>query len=271
MKRWRARAASALVCAAAAASGLHAAEPLAEAGGGLVYVDVPAYPGASSRYRLLLPTPYFIYRGPRLRVGRAGLRYALDRRGRTRIELSLGGGWPVGGRSPEREGMPPIRWWLEAGPRLSFTAWQSAASRLDLRAFLRAAVDITGRGMGWAAGPEIVWRYRKQGWSLHASADLRWNSKRFHATLYGVPSAYARPRRPAFAARGGLHSWGASLWTSWRFRNGARIFAGMSVRDLSVGVVARSPLVRRRMAVSAAAGFVAKLWETEARGEGDEE
>jgi MipA family protein len=92
-----------------------------EAGLGVAPITFPDYRGADEQSNFVLPLPYFVYRGERLKVDRNGPRGILFDTKRLQLDLSLNASIPVESDDNEaRRGMPDIDPTLEIGPVLKY-------------------------------------------------------------------------------------------------------------------------------------------------------
>src|SRR5919108_4076162 len=122
---------AALVCAATA----HAEpRPQWEIGAGAAAVTLPDYRGSDESRGYLLPVPYVIYRGERLRVDRQGVRGIFFESDRVELNLSLNATPPVDSEDNRaREGMPELDPTFEIGPRLDVTLARDRAREWSLQ------------------------------------------------------------------------------------------------------------------------------------------
>lgn len=210
--------------------------PRWEVGVGLAGLSVPFYRGAEEDKNYLVPLPYFIYRGERLKIDDAGIRGNIFRSERAKLDFSLAGGVPVPrDGNNARLGMPSLDPTIEVGPSLEIRMWRGHEINHDvwLRMPLRAAFAL-GRSMehqGWIFAPyaEYAWRsaVRQASWKISVSAGPMFADQRYHDYFYEVAPAYATATRPEYHARGGY--------------SGSRITLGLQRRsgDLWVGVFGR--------------------------------
>ena len=98
-------------------------------------------------------------------------------------------------------------------------------------------------------------------------------SRQFNDTYYSVDPAYVRAGRPVYQAGRGLHSIFAKLRVSYPVSRNIQLFSGVEVRDLGVGVVDNSPLVKSRTYTTVVGGLVWTLMRSEksTRAENEEE
>jgi MipA family protein len=242
----------ALLCGSAAARDRGAAElrqlPLWELGVGVGGLRLPDYRGSAQSRTYLLPLPYFVYRGERLRADRDGARALLvDAPGLT-VDVSLAAMPPARG-SAAREGMEDLPARLEVGPNANLSLWRAADSRadLELRTPLRAAVTLerAPRSVGWTFNPHLSLNLRgaPDAWDTTLQAGAVFGDRRLHSHVYGVSAAQATAQRPAFDAHAGYAGWLALAGASRRFDH---MWVGAFIRydGLRGAVIADSPLVQ---------------------------
>lgn len=235
-------------------------QPLWEAGAGVAVVDFPDYRGSDQRRSYVLPVPYFVYRGPFLKVERERVRGLLLKSDRAELDISVNGSVPVKSSSNRaRSGMPNLSPTLEIGPSLNLSLFESTKKdlKLDLRLPLRPVfgVDSSGiRNVGWLFQPQINLDVRgisgMPGWNLGLLAGPIFADARYHQYFYGVDPLYATATRPAYQARGGYA--GVQFITALSKRFPDYWVGGFVKLDtLSGSVIAGSPLVRSKTNVSA--------------------
>ena len=238
--------------------------PMWEAGIGIGVVGAPDYRGADEGRGYVLPLPYFIYRGERLRVDRRGIRGELLGTARASFELSANLGPPADSdENAAREGMPDLNPTVELGPVLDVLLRESVdgGRRLSLRLPLRAAIatDLEhAEYIGAVFLPHLALDLRNvgpaQGWNLGLSAGPIFATDGYHDYFYAVPPEFARPGRPAYDAPGGYSGVSVGVTISKRF---PKHWIGAFVRydNLHGAVFADSPLVRTHHAVIAGFGI----------------
>lgn len=257
-----------LLCsfAAQAETAAPPAQPQLEAGIGLIELTRPNYRGSDHYSSSVLPLPYLIYRGDRLKVTREGVKarlLALDH-----LNLGLSAAFNLAGSSddPARTGMPELRSTLEIGPSLEWRG-QHGAYNWCLCAPLRfvTATDLRHyNAAGWVAHPHVqLARFGQiDGWDTQASVSLGpvWATRKYHAYFYDVAPAYATAERPAYAAAGGYSGARASLYygvTRGRWRAGVGVLGDW----LGSAAFENSPLVKTRSAVVVGVGVSYRLFE----------
>ena len=242
--------------------------PVWEAGVGVAALRLPDYRGADRASSYLLPFPYLVYRGERLKVDREGFRARLLDWERVEFDLSSDGNFSLNARdNPDRAGMATLYPLIEIGPELVFKAFSSPAFSTDLRLAGRTAFAVGGGGVrarGWVLNPYLLIStpdLAGSGWEASVTLGALYGSRRYHDYLVGVPEADARPERPAFAARAGF---GGSFLTFGTSRRIGPTWVGAYLRidSLQGSAIASSPLVRRDHTWSAGVALSWSLWRS---------
>jgi outer membrane scaffolding protein for murein synthesis (MipA/OmpV family) len=239
--------------------------PLWEAGAGAAVINLPDYRGSDEQQTYVLPIPYVIYRGERLKIDRQRVRGLLFATELAELDLSVNGSVPVKSRDNRaREGMPDLDPTIEIGPSLSVALYRSATKRMsvELRLPLRAVIATdfgSAHHSGWLFHPHINVDLKgviATGWNLGMFAGPLFGSERYHDYFYGVAPAFATPARPAYDAKGGYSGAQFITGVSKRFQN---YWFGAFVKADSVhgASFVDSPLVKRKFAVS---GGIAVAW-----------
>ena len=229
--------------------------PLWEVGVGVAGLNVPFYRGADQDKSYVIPLPYVIYRGERLKIDKSGIRGNVFSSERVVLDFSLAGGIPVPrDENGVRSGMPSLDTTLEVGPSLEMRLWKGSEINHDiwLNLPLRAALSAGRSGAdhaGWIFAPfvEYTWRNERQhaSWQANVSAGPIYADESYHDYFYTVGAAYVTADRPEYHASGGY--------------GGSRVSMGVQRRlgDLWFGVFGRydtlqgaafaaSPLVKTR-------------------------
>lgn len=237
-----------------------AEEPLWELGAGLGAAYFPDYRGADEGRSYVLPVPYLVYRGERLRVDRRGVRGELLERRNLSLGVSANLGPPAESeRNAARAGMPDLDSTVEVGPSLNLRLFENAPRDrvLELRLPLRAVVatDLSRADhVGWVFLPHLAYDMRDfgpgGGWSAGLSLGPIFASNEYHDYYYAVRPEFETAARPAYDARGGYSGLSAGLTVSKRYRS---YWVGAFVRydNLRGAVFDDSPLVRANHAVIA--------------------
>ncbi|OGB25826.1 MAG: hypothetical protein A3I66_05140 [Burkholderiales bacterium RIFCSPLOWO2_02_FULL_57_36] len=233
--------------------------PLWEVGAGVGVLTLPHYRGSDETATHFVPTPYFVYRGERVRADRGSLRAELFESDRIEANLSLNATVPVLSKNNQaRRGMPNLKPAVEVGGNISLTLWNSTDSRMKLgfRAPLRTAITVESspNQIGWLFAPtlnlDITDPAGFSGWKLGMLAGPLFNSRKYNDHFYSVRSDQVLPDRPAYEARGGYSGAQFTMALSKRYR---RHWVGGFLRyDTLAGAVFNdSPLVRDRQSLSA--------------------
>jgi len=247
-------------------STLWAAElkPKWEVGAALALASVPQYMGSNERYQLALPLPYFIYRSPHLHVNRGGILTKIIDGAYLSLDLSFGAGLPVRNGNQARQGMPNLPFTFQMGPRLNWQIYDSDKHGLKFRLPLRWNVDTTLHSVGWLTEPELLWTFEPSTvLTTNLGVGVTFASQAFNDRYYSVENIYATPSRPAYKARAGLHSTFVRASISYQVSDDVAMFAAMRYRNMRVGMVAQSPLVKTPHYVSIFMGMSYLFWASD--------
>lgn len=248
--------------------------PLWELGAGAFGFSLPDYRGSDERRGYLYPLPYFVYRGPALRVDRQGVRGIFFESDRVQLDLSVYGTPPVdSSRNQARQGMPDLDGTVEVGPLLTVTMLRDRGSgtQIDLRLPVRAVLATNFEHLhpaGYVFNPTLALNLRPQfaqgRWNLGLSTGPIFASQKYHQYYYGVDEQFATPERSAYSARGGYSGWMALASLSRRYE---KIWVGGFVRydSLSDAVFDDSPLLRRKSSLMAGLGIAWIFSQSERR------
>ena len=235
---------------------------------------MPDYRGSDESQTYVLPFPYVIYRGDRLRVDRQGVRGVLFESERFEFDLSLNATPPVDSdENRARQGMPHLDPTIEIGPRLNVKLVQDRAREwaLNFRMPLRAviATDLSRvEGAGYTAYPHLTLDMRPLlfgvKWNLGLQAGPLYATRRYHEYFYGVEPQFATPERPAYEARGGYSGTLALASITRRF---PKFWVGAFARydTLKGASFEDSPLLRRDYAVMAGIAVAWVFMESQKR------
>lgn len=239
-----------------------AEQPRWEAGVLLAALTIPDYPAADESRHLLLPVPYFIYRGRVLRADDSGSR--LRRRLAPNLEIDISGGGSLSSDASDteaRRGMPDLDYLVELGPnlRLSYPG-PHPKSLIVVNLPLRGVVSV-GSGLDWQGmrfAPELAYvneRFLDGRLALNVSLVSEFASERLQRYFYEVDPVYATPERLAYRASAGYlgSSLGARAWYSFT----PSLRGLISVRWYNHDGAANedSPLFRRANGYSATIGL----------------
>lgn len=259
MKKCLVLAACAALCGAASAE----QRPKWEAGLGAATLSLPDYRGSDQSRVYVLPIPYLVYRGERLKADREGARAELLELEHAHLDLALNGSIPVSSqRNEARQGMPSLSGALEIGPALDVHFYKAEDERVRLKLRWPVSYGLTfGQGgNGWQTSPSLHLDIRsvmgQPGWNLTMLGGPIYGSRQRHAYFYDVAPPYATANRPAYRASGGYAGAQLAAGLSKRFD---RTWVGLFMRydNLQGAVFRDSPLVRTRHYL---AGGVAMSW-----------
>jgi len=253
-----------IACALPCAARAQPTEPLWEFGMGATGLRIPDYRGSDQNRSYLLPIPYFVYRGDKVRVDRQGPRAKVFESPRLELDFSAFITPPVdSAKNHAREGMPDLDPTVELGPQINLIVARDLVKdwRFDLRLPVRAVVatDIKhSRGAGYTVFPHAYYSGHPElfgaRWNLGVTTGLLFGSRDYHAYFYNVAPQFATPQRPAYEAPGGYS--GAVVSGSLGRRFG-KLWAGGFVRydTLRGAAFEPSPLVRQSYSVIAGVAF----------------
>lgn len=247
---------AAVLLSLAAAPALSHPLPRWELGVGVSFLRVPDYRGSDQVRDYLLPYPYIIYRGKRLRLTEEGVRGLIYESPRVAVDLSINGSVPVkSADNAARRGMPNLDPTVEIGPSLKVRLANDRhrLSYWELGVPLRAVIATNlsrARSIGWVFNPYVqyVRRYPFPHGRLRVTASVGplWASAAYHAYYYSVDPTYATPERPAFRARGGYSGTQLVVTLGKRLNEHFLLGAFLSYDNLSGASFVHSPLVQRR-------------------------
>ena len=228
-------------------------QPLWELGIGFTALHLPDYRGSDDSHGYLLPVPYIIYRGKRLRAERTSVKGQIFESDRLQLDISLGGGVPVNSDDNEaRLGMPDLNPTGELGPSLEACLWKQAPLRgsLWLKLPLRGVFSVSSSDIsfqGWKFAPYLHYQWKgdltSQWWKISMALGPVFTTKKYHDFFYEVEPVYATNHRPEYHPSGGYSGSRITLTAQERF---ARFWVGGFVRydNLSDAAFAESPLVK---------------------------
>lgn len=230
---------------------------------------VPDYPGADTSQLRGIVLPFFVYRGPVLRVDERGIRSRfLDT---ADWEFDLTGTAAFNSRSNDlREGMPELDYMFGIGPQLVYKGWAAQGSGPTLHLKLRAlgSTDferIDSRGA--SVSSELRWRWRGVAGpasALTLSVEPTWASRPLQRYFYEVDASQATATRPAYAARAGYlgTEFGATL--RQRVSRELSWYASANLMSLHGAANTASPLLASRSNLAVGAWLVWTPWRSSA-------
>lgn len=244
-------------------------KPKWEAGIAIAALYYPHYPGADQERFLLLPLPYFVYRGEYIRADRKGLRGYLYNSPRLDLRLSLRGSLPVNSKDDKaRAGMDNLDLLLEAGPSLQYKIFQTPSQVLRLDLPVRGAFSVGHhaffRHQGWTGNPNIHYERYIDQWTITSSLGVIYSDSRYHGYFYNVGRKDVTADRPYYQARSGYTA--AEFTVSVRRRvQDYFVGAKLSYYDLNGAANEDSPLMKQHDYLAVSVAFAWVLGESDQR------
>ena len=233
-------------------------KPLWEVGVGLAMLHMPDYRGSDEKRFLILPYPYFIYRGDILKVDRERVSGRIFKTDRLLLDFSLFGNMPVSSSdNTARQGMPDLDPTFEVGPSLTISLLENRQDRykLDLALPARAVFSTNFSHLsneGWVFSPRLTFQksdlIRGSGLNLGISVGPMFGDRAYHSYYYSVDPAYATASRPAYDAGGGYSGSQLTVGLNKGFDR-LTVNTFVSVAFLQGAVIEDSPLVKNRYSV----------------------
>ncbi len=223
--------------------------PLWELGVGVAALSQAHYFGAADNRALMLPVPYFKYRGKVLRADREGIRARLFTS--ERLSLGITGSGSFGADSDDdeaRRGMPDLDVLGEFGPNLRVDLVDSDNLHLQLQLPIRAAFsfgDKLGEYQGWTSNPRLVASMHADGWDYETSFGPIFSDQNYHAYMYDVAPEFSLPERPEYTASSGYTALRMGFNMSRYLGKNLHINGFLRYFNLQGAENADSPLFRR--------------------------
>lgn len=246
--------------------------PKYEVGLGIGAVYQPHYPSSDQTDTTVIPFPYLIYRGDRLKVGRGGIVGELFDSKYINLDISLNGSLSVNSDDNDaREGMDDLDFTFELGPSLEILLYESPNedSSIQIRFPFRAvfATDFSYLSHeGFLVEPDIKFNHRfgDSGWKLGSAIRVLYADNGYYDYFFGVDEAFVTPTRPAHQSDSGYGgvTFSTSLTKRWD-RINAGVYAAYQFLD-SVEYE-DSPLYREDSAITLGFVMFVRLWESEER------
>jgi len=209
------------------------------------------YRGSSSYNARVLPVPFFIYRGNRIKLDRRGLRGdLLDSKA---WEVNISGEVSLAGGQEEnalRSGMIQLDPTFEVGPSFNIALDGNVKDdgwllRLPVRTVFAAGPNVNGvEYVGYLFNPKITYENDPGGdaWRFRTSLGFSYGSELYHDYYYQVDSAFVSEARPFFNAKAG---YSGSYFKAGVSKRSASWRYGVSIRydNISGTDFSESPLV----------------------------
>lgn len=226
--------------------------PKWEVGLGIGGINVPHYRGSRDNHTYVIPYPYMIYRGEKVKMDKQGITGWLLKTEKLKVDISLAAGIPVPS-DPDgtRASMPELDPTLEIGPALHVKLWQHdhEYQSLWLSLPIRSAYSIDSLNIehqGWVFTPAAIFNITRQHehyWQANISLGPLYGDAQYHHYFYGVDKQYATPNRNPYRGKAGYAGVRASI--SLIIRNKARMISLYWRRDsLKNSVFSSSNLVK---------------------------
>lgn len=255
--------------AAGPAADSDAGLPRWEAGVAAGVGHVPDYPGAGQSQTRAIALPFFVYRGPVLRVDQQGVRGRFLDRPDWTFDLTASGAFDARDNDL-REGMPALDFLFGIGPQWIYKGWQrrGGGPTLHLKLRAQASTDFSGVDRhGFSVDPELRWRLPGIAGTpaaLTLSLQPSWGSRDAAAYFYEVTPAQATASRPAWRARAGYLGTELGATLSHRVTPELSWFASARLMSLHRAANAGSPLLVDRATMAVGAGVVWTPWRSRA-------
>ncbi len=247
-------------------------KPLWEAGIGLFASTFPAYRGSNDQQYLLLPFPYFIYRGEKLKVERGTARAQLFESDRVQLNISLSAAIPAKSDAGNaRQDMPDLDTAFQIGPSLNIRLAKPAPNhalklKLPIRPVIATDFHSNVESIGWVFQPHLNLESRDLwgGWNTGLNIGVLFAGKNYHDYYYGVQPEFVTPTRRKYTASSGYS--GGNLVASFR-RRFDRLWVGgfMRVDYLNGAVFDDSPLLDTEYSIMAGVGIAWVFQKSAAR------
>ena len=248
-------------------------KPLFEVGlfGGAAQYSL--YPGSGEYGTRTLLIPYVFYRGKIFRSDRRGTRARIYRKDDWTFGLGFGGN--IGTRSSEssvREGMPELDLVFEIGPRVrKFNLFKNKDLELGFsvkKANLFKGLKLYSQGYTFQSSLSLRKPFQKWGKNIFFTRlSFKLADELYQDYFYTVPSAYAKPGRPAYKAKGGILSVRYFVGLQKPIFKGKWVnFFGVNLQEYSLAANKNSPLHTHDLTYNLIYGFRVGLYESKSRG-----
>ncbi|CAN5505929.1 hypothetical protein BH10BDE1_BH10BDE1_12960 [soil metagenome] len=247
----------------------------------------PHYPASDQSSLRFLATPTFRYRGRVLRADDEGTRARLMKFENSEIDLSGAASFPVGSsENVARQGMRPLDWIGEAGPRLNLhwrfqNAGKLRGDHLRLTLPIRNVASSDGSSLasrGFIVQPGLSFAHTlaaptvlRSEISIELDGYVSFVDKTLANYYFGVAKLDETPIRRAFDAAPGLLavSGGLTFFVSPKdfANNGSSFFIGVRNSTMTWSANRDSPLHKADQQFLFFAGFNLMLWNSGAREE----
>lgn len=238
-------------------------KPLWEAGLFSAAFRGPIYPAAEDYQNKLLPVPFFIYRGEKIRIGDESLIKAIAVEKETfKLDVSLGAAFNANSDDSKiRQGMPDLDFMFEIGPQASFLVADSEHSETWLNLQLRSvfSTDFSAvKQRGYVFQPEIS--YKKHDFvvadnTLFLAIAPTFATAKTHQYFYDVDQAYVNDDREFYQANGGYLGSKVTIANRYSVNKSLMVFAGVQLGVWAGAKNEASPLFQQDLTYTLALGL----------------
>lgn len=238
-------------------------KPRWEAGTLLATFHSPLYPAAAEIQNKVLPVPFLIYRGERLRVGEEGVIKAMAiEKPRFKVDLSLGAAFNANSDDAiARKGMPDLDFIFEVGPEVSFMLANSDSSETWLNLQFRKvfSTDFSSiEDRGYIFQPELAYQGKDlfiDNSSFKFTLSPLFATNKTHQYFYQVDAQFSTLERLTYQAHGGYLGTEMSLVNRFKVRDDVMIFASTKLGFYQGASNEDSPLFKKEFNYSIGLGI----------------
>ncbi|MCO4753971.1 MAG: MipA/OmpV family protein [Bacteriovoracaceae bacterium] len=243
--------------------------PTYELGAGVISLNLPDYPGASSTTTRTIPFPWLIYRGEYLKADEEGSRLHLFRNDNFELGVSGGFNFPIDSNANSaREGMPDTDLLVGVGPALLYRyPFESKLQRLTFGLGARISFSTSGshtQEQGHVLEPSARY-WLKLGedspFVFFSSFSFSFADEKFNDFFYQVDKEFETQTRDSYNAKAGFSDITTSLGFSYEASKRISIFLGGYYANLSLSANKDSPLVEEEHNLGYIFGIAALLCE----------
>jgi len=225
--------------------------PKWELGFGPGVISYSDYPGSKEQNTLILPIPYFVYRGKDFSINNNELVKPFFKKNNFELDISVSGNIPVSSKeNAKRSGMNDLNGSIGLGPVLKYTLFNNQANTVKFELPLEAIIASDFKTIhteGWITSPGIRYSYKKVYSSKNrlevtSGISAQYASSEYHNYLYGVPLQYTSSIRPFYKSTEGFSGMNYTVGLSYHFDT-FWLGAFWHGFDLSQAVYKDSPLI----------------------------
>ena len=244
-------------------------QPRYEVGVGFINLNLPHYPGSNSSKMRIIPFPWLVYRGKRLRIDEEGQRARIKFSNKYEISMTPYINFPVRSGDGARKGMPNLDYLLGLGPQFILRLSPEKSPHYlstTISAVGTLSTNFTNRlnFEGIIIAPRLRYWYRlpQSPFTIFSSLYFQFGSSGINRFFYEVPSSQSTPERPNYQAKPGLIKMSTSIGMGLYLKN-LFVFTSSSFQSLAFSENRSSPLVETQNNVSFILGAVWTFWESE--------